>query len=113
MVRQMLCLRCLAFVKPFVSPIFIDIIAGSPASILVSKANSWIKPALCLYTNAAYKAKFRVFFTFVVWFQLPLDKLDTILIFLEFVQAMDTDLTHWPVMCQGYAITFRSAPTIA
>ena len=61
------------------------VISGSPAAVLLNQAYRRINAALRPCTSSAYMSKLKIFMAFATWYQFPLDHVDTILAFLEFM----------------------------
>ena len=64
---------------------YVFIITGPLASRLVCQAHSRLDAALCPRTASAYLTRFKLYLAFISWLQLPLQDLDSILAFLEFL----------------------------
>ena len=64
---------------------YVFVIKGSLSSGLVRQAHSRVDSALRPCTASAYLTKFKLYFAFISWQQLPLQDLGSILAFLEFL----------------------------
>ena len=64
---------------------YVFIIAGPLASRLVCQAHSRLEAALRPRTASAYLTRFKLYLAFISWLQFPLQDLDSILAFLEFL----------------------------
>ena len=64
---------------------YVFIITGPLASRLVRQAHSRLDAALHPRTASVYLTRFKLYLAFISWLQLPLQDLDSILAFLEFL----------------------------